>query len=121
MLDKLVLLGAISLAIPAAAGAKQPWLDISQNDEAIAARISFADLDLRSQAGVQSLHHRVGYAAREVCVLQVDNKQPLSVAVPTRRNCSMEMINAARPQINRALGAGPRVEVISLVISGLGR
>lgn len=84
-------LAAAALAVPA----------LAQNETPVrTATVSYADLDLASQEGVETLHSRVRRAVRDVC--------DFNDAYQTRRfyeanRCAHRAMKGAQPQVHTAV------------------
>ena len=115
---RLTLIAAGLASVPAAAAPQQPWLNMTQTDDEIAARISYADLDLKSPSGAQALHYRVGYASNEICSSALDDGVRRTNYSIASRNCTMDLVAANRSQVDNVLRRSRvQIEVTSLIIS----
>jgi len=65
-------------------------------------RVGYSDLNLRSDAGRDSLQRRITNAARVVCVIE-DSRQ-LALRASTR-NCRSAAVESARPAYEAAMAA----------------
>jgi UrcA family protein len=84
---------------------------VSQAAESNSVRVSYADLNLASNHGQQSLQRRIGYAAVVVC--EIEDSRELALAAATNA-CRNTAIGDARPAYEAAVAAArhPSVEVI---------
>ena len=89
---------------------------VSQAAESNSVRVSYADLNLASQRGQQTLQRRMGFAAVVVC--QIEDSRELALAAATN-DCRNAAIADARPAYEAAVAAArhPSVEVIGAVSS----
>jgi len=94
---------------------------VSQAAESNSVRVSYADLNLASARGQESLQRRIGYAAVVVC--QIEDSRELALAAATN-DCRNTAVADARPAYDAAVAASrhPSVEVIgAAAISVVGR
>lgn len=94
---------------------------VSQAAESGSVRVSFADLNLASDAGAHSLRGRIIYAARVVC--DRENSRALALSGPTVQ-CRSNAVNAAEPAYEAAVAAARHgtvtvLESASIVVSAL--
>ncbi len=84
---------------------------VSQAAESHSVRVSYADLNLASDRGQQSLQRRIKYAAVTVC--EIEDSRELALAAATN-GCRKVAIDDARPAYEAAIAAArrPSVEVI---------
>jgi UrcA family protein len=91
---------------------------VSQAAASNSVRVSYADLNLASAEGRNSLVHRIAFAARTVC--EIEDSRELALAAATNA-CRSDAIEAAQPQYEAAVRASRRgtVEVLgaSLIVS----
>ena len=83
-------------------------------------RVSYADLNLASDHGRQSLQRRIAFGARVVCEIEDSRQLALATATSLCRNDALE---GARPAYEAAVAAARRgtVEVLgasAIIISG---
>jgi UrcA family protein len=93
---------------------------VSRATETNSVRVSYADLNLASGAGQQSLQGRITYAARLVC--EIEDSRQLDLAAATNF-CRSDAVARARPAYEAAIAAArhPTVTVgaaTSLIVSG---
>jgi UrcA family protein len=82
---------------------------VSQAAESNSVRVSYADLNLASYAGQDSLQRRIGFAARVVC--EIEDSRQLDVASATNL-CRSDTIESARPAYEAAVASARRGTVI---------
>ena len=84
---------------------------VSQAAESRSVRVSYADLNLASDRGQQSLQRRIKYAAVTVC--EIEDSRELALAAATK-GCRSAAIADARPAYEAAVAAyrRPSVEVV---------
>jgi len=84
---------------------------VSQAAESHSVRVSYADLNLASDRGQQSLQRRMKYAAVTVC--EIEDSRELALAAATNA-CRSTAIADARPAYEAAVAAArrPSVEVV---------
>jgi len=89
---------------------------VSQAAEFNSVRVSYADLNLASQRGQQTLQRRMGFAAVVVC--QIEDSRELALAEATK-DCRNTAIADAQPAYDAAVSAArrPSVEVIGAASS----
>ena len=75
---------------------------VSQAEESNSVRVSYADLNLGSDAGQQMLQRRIAGAARTVCV--IEDSRELALASATRA-CRTDAIASAQPAYAAAVAA----------------
>lgn len=75
---------------------------VSQAAENASVRVSFADLNLASNAGAQSLHSRIVYAARIVC--DREDSRALALSTPTGQ-CRTKAVESAEPAYEAAVAS----------------
>lgn len=91
---------ALLAALPAPVLAQHPGKDVRGSE----ARVSYADLNLRTQAGRQMLDRRIARAVNSVCFDtsgSVDMARKMAV-----RRCVVETQAQVEPQRDRILAAG---------------
>lgn len=83
----------------------------AQADESNSVRVSYADLNLGSDAGRQTLQRRIAWGARTVCVIE-DSKE-LALASETKI-CRGDAVARAQPAYNAAVASflHPTVRVL---------
>ena len=103
------------IASAAAGVATFTFIPAAQADvgaETVSARVSYADLDLASDVGVNRLRQRVSSAARAICAADAD--QLLAQKMQSSRCADQAIANGfARIAELRANGGRPRVTVES--------
>ncbi|HEU5482882.1 MAG TPA: UrcA family protein [Sphingomicrobium sp.] len=104
------LLAASALVVPT----------VSQAAETNSIRVSYADLNLASQAGATVLENRIESAARIVCVIEDSREFALAQATNSCRN---QAISDAMPAFHAALGAArkPSITVLDASIAVVAR
>jgi UrcA family protein len=75
---------------------------VSQATESDSVRVSYADLNLGSDAGAHALRGRIAYAARIVC--DREDSRAVALAVPTGR-CRSKAVDGAEPAFEAAVAA----------------
>jgi UrcA family protein len=95
---------------------------VSQANELNSVRISYADLDLASEAGASALEHRIGIAARVVCGYEGSKQYDVVAATKV---CRTGAVEGARPAYEAAVAAARHGTVTvgaaaSLVVSAVG-
>jgi len=103
------LLAAATLLVPAA----------TQAEQTNSVRVSYADLNLASQAGQGVLKHRIVGAARVVCVIEDSREMALRTAT---NDCRGDAVARAWPAYQAAVGAARRgsvtvVDAAALIIT----
>lgn len=91
---------ALLAALPAPVLAQQPGKDVPGSE----VRVSYADINLRTQAGRQTLDRRITQAVNSVCFDtsgSVDMARKMAV-----RRCVVETQAQVEPQRNRILATG---------------
>jgi UrcA family protein len=93
---------------------------VSQAAESNSMRVSYADLNLASQAGQSRLQHRIGFAARIVC--EIEDSRQLALAGATNL-CRTDAIVRVRPAYEAAVAAARHPSVIvgegaALIVTG---
>lgn len=68
-------------------------------------RVSYADLNLASDAGRGTLERRISYAAKTVC--EIEDSRELALASATRL-CRNDAIESGRPSFEAAVSAARR-------------
>ena len=94
---------------------------VSQAAQSNSVRVSYADLNLASDRGQQSLQRRMKFAAVVVC--QIEDSRELALAAATN-DCRNTALSDARPAYEAAVAAArrPSVEVIgAAAITVIGR
>ena len=88
---------------------------VSQAAASNSVRVSYADLNLASEQGQNSLVRRMAFAARTVC--EVEDSRELALAAATN-SCRSDAIEAAQPQYEAAVRAarGGTVEVLGAAL-----
>ena len=102
MIKQLIAASLLATAIPTAAQAQDASV-----------RVTYADLDLTSDGGVQSLDHRIAAAIKQVCGDRMGQK-PLSTVLAIRRCDRLTRADIDAPRqvaIDRAQGRQPSVEM----------
>jgi UrcA family protein len=115
MLKPLVVIAAVAVASTLVVPT------VSQAAESNSVRVSYADLNLASDYGQQTLQRRIGFAAVVVC--QIEDSRELALAAATHV-CRNTAIADARPAFEAAVAAArhPSVEVIgAAAITVIGR
>lgn len=84
---------------------------VTQAAEGISVRVSYADLNLASDAGQSVLRGRIGQAARDVCGFEVS--QALPIVIETN-HCTSDAMNRAAPAYEAAVAAARRGTVTVL-------
>jgi len=89
---------------------------VSQAATPYSVRVSYADLNLASEAGASVLEKRISLAARIVC--EIEDSRELSLAEATNA-CRSDAIEGAQPAFNAALAAArnPSVTVLPATIT----
>ena len=87
-------------AIVAAATVVVPT--VSQAAESNSVRVSYADLNLASDAGADALQRRIGFAARVVCEIEDSRQLPLATATNL---CRSDTIASVRPAYEAAVAS----------------
>lgn len=82
---------------------------VSQAAESFSMRVSYADLNLASDAGAQVLHRRIAIAARVVCGFEESKLYDVIVAT---KACRSGAIEGARPAYEAAIGSARHGTVI---------
>jgi UrcA family protein len=93
---------------------------VSQAAESNSVRVSYADLNLASNAGAGALQRRIGFAARVVC--EIEDSRQLSLASATNA-CRSDTIESVRPAYEAAVASARRGTVIvgegaALIVTG---
>jgi UrcA family protein len=118
MLKALSLIGAVAIAaallLPTVSVARTVE-DQNQNDST---KVSYADLNLASQSGVDQLLVRIHGTARQVCGISA----PTSLSeIQYNRNCYAGAVASAQPGFDQAVAGARHGEVIvggaSLIVS----
>jgi UrcA family protein len=97
----------VAAAIAAAAALVVPTVGRAADTNSV--RVSYADLNLASSVGQQSLQRRISFAARVVCELEDSRQLPLLAATNACRN---DAIAGAQPAYEVAVGNARRGMVI---------
>lgn len=89
---------------------------VSQAAQSNSVRVSYADLNLASQAGASILEKRIQSAARSVCEIEDSRELELARAAG---ECREDAIAGAQPAFNSALAAArnPSVTVLEATIA----
>lgn len=89
---------------------------VSQAAQSNSVRVSYADLNLASQAGASILEKRINIAARSVCEIEDSRELELARAAG---ECREEAVAGAQPAFNAALAAArnPSVTVLDATIA----
>lgn len=108
----------VAAAIAAAAALVVPT--VSRAAETNSVRVSYADLNLASHVGQQSLQRRITFAARIVCELEDSRQLPLVLAANA---CRSDAIASAEPAYEAAVASARQGTVIvgggaALIVSG---
>jgi UrcA family protein len=90
---------AAVLAIPVAAAARQPVVVTGEMDYSPFERVSYADLDIRSDGGISTLKSRVRRAATRLCI--TEGPDPLKLVMDGRA-CFKAAVADANGQIHLA-------------------
>ncbi|HEY6049389.1 MAG TPA: UrcA family protein [Sphingomicrobium sp.] len=75
---------------------------VSQAAESDSFRVSYADLNLASNAGQQTLQRRIAHGARVVCVIEDSRELALSTATNI---CRSDAVARARPAYEAAVAS----------------
>lgn len=102
----LALLTTLTLASPA----------VAQSDPGSSARVSFADLNLASNAGQHALQNRINGAARFVCGNEYPKELPLAFELHA---CRLDAVARAQPAYEQAVAAARRGTVTVLDAASL--
>jgi UrcA family protein len=95
---------ALSIFAPATpAAAKDKIVVTAPPSEVVVRRVSFADLNLATPAGEQSLNSRVGYAVNDLCDDITGGSNGSLTMNQYLRKCSASAWGQARPQMARAI------------------
>lgn len=89
----------ITLAMATASTAAAPALSVPGE---VSARVSVADLDLTTRAGVAELDRRIHRAAARICIA---NRPRTPIEMRAEARCRMEAIAGAAQQRERAIAA----------------
>lgn len=103
------MLKAIPAAAALAAATALVVPTVSRASETNSVRVSYADLNLASFSGQQSLQRRITYAARVVCDLEDSRQLPVELATKICRN---EAVASARPAYEAAIASARHGTVI---------
>jgi UrcA family protein len=111
---------AIPVAAALAAAAALVVPTVSRATETNSVRVSYADLNLASQPGQQSLQRRIVFAARTVC--EIEDSRQLPIALATNA-CRSDAIAGAQPGYEAAVASARHGTVIvgegaALIVSG---
>ena len=87
-------------AVVAAAALVVPT--VSQAAESNSVRVSYADLNLASDAGANALQRRIGFAARVVC--EIEDSRQMQLATATNL-CRSDAIANVRPAYEAAIAS----------------
>lgn len=82
---------------------------VSQAAESNSVRVSYADLNLASDAGANVLQRRIGFAARIVC--EIEDSRQLRLAAATNA-CRSETVANVRPAYEAAVASARHGTVI---------
>jgi UrcA family protein len=85
---------------------------VSQAEEPNSVRASFADLNLASEMGQQTLQRRITGAARTVCVIEDSRELALASATNACRN---EAIASVRPACEAAVASATRLGTVTVL------
>ncbi len=96
------MLKAIPMAAALVAAAALVVPTVSRAADANSVRVSYADLNLASNAGQRSLQRRIIFAARIVC--ELEDSREVSVAIATNR-CRSGAIASAQPAFEAAIAS----------------
>ena len=114
------MLKAIPVAAALAAAAALVVPTVSRAAETNSVRVSYADLNLASYSGQQSLQRRITFAARVVCELEDSRQLPVALATNA---CRSDAIASALPAYEAAVASARHGTVIvgegaALIVSG---
>lgn len=114
------MLKAIPMAAALVAAAALVVPTVSRATDASAVRVSYADLNLASNAGQQSLQRRIIFAARIACELEDSRELPLAMAT---NSCRRGAVAGAQPAFKEAIASAMHGVVIvgegaALIVSG---
>jgi UrcA family protein len=96
------MLKAIPVAAALAAAAALVVPTVGRAAETNSVRVSYADLNLASYPGQQSLQRRIVFAARTVCELEDSRQLPIVLATNA---CRSDAIASAQPGFEAALAS----------------
>lgn len=93
---------------------------VSQAAQSNSVRVSYADLNLASDAGATALQRRIGFAARVVCEIEDSRQLPLASATNV---CRSDTIASVRPAYEAAVASARHGTVIvgegaALIVTG---
>jgi UrcA family protein len=95
-----VALCGVAIAAPGIAKERRPIVVTGPSkDELPTRRVSYRDLNLATSYGERTLHRRVGYAVKDVCIESVGGSATFHEA----SRCRIFAWGGARPQIARAV------------------
>lgn len=89
---------------------------VTQAQETHSMRVSYADLNLGSNAGQASLQRRIAGAARIVCVIEDSREMALQAAT---KDCRSDAIASAEPAYEAAVAAAKHGSVTVLDAAAL--
>jgi UrcA family protein len=75
---------------------------VSQASESNSVRVSYADLNLASDAGAHALQGRIAFAARTVC--EIEDSREIALANATNE-CRSDAVSRAQPAYEAAVSA----------------
>lgn len=105
MLKTIPALGALAMA------AVLVTPTVTQAAEGNSVRVSYADLNLASDAGQSALRGRIGEAARDVCGVELSQALPIVIATG---HCASDAMTRAEPAYEAAVAAARRGTVTVL-------
>lgn len=114
------MLKAIPVAAAIAAAATLVVPTVTRANEVNSVRVSYADLNLASDAGQHSLQRRITFAARVVCEIEDSRQLPLATAT---NKCRSGAIQGAWPAYEAAVASARHGTVIvggaaALIVTG---
>lgn len=89
---------------------------VSQAEEPNSIRVSYADLNLASDIGQQTLQRRIGGAARVICIY--DDSKDLNLQSATKE-CRSDAVAAAQPAYDAAVAAARHGTVTVIGAAGI--
>ena len=95
--------GGLVVMAPKASAQHRPVVVTAPSNDTVIRRVSYADLNLSTNAGEQLLNKRVGGAVNSVCEEATEFATGSFQAKGARRACSLAAWDGARPQIQRAV------------------
>jgi UrcA family protein len=117
---KMIILAGIGLALAGTSAAAAPVVIEGQRaptQEFLTEQVSFADLDISSNAGLSALKGRIGAAATRVC--GSTNPEPLMANIESL-GCYRHAMSDSLAQVSRILaarGSGAAVAAASVTVS----